>query len=110
MSASGVCSSFRATGDIKGDGQVFIDTFPNSDVPSFSKAHTTITHQEGRPDVHRGGALRPLQPADPHFPHNFVDHCVITGGTGIYAGATGTIQEVGTFDFTDNLGQLEYYG
>ena len=46
----------------------------------------------------------------PHFTHNFVDLCVITGGTGIYAGASGKIQEVGTYDFTENLGELEYYG
>ena len=35
---------------------------------------------------------------------------MITGGTGIYAGATGYIQEVGTFDFAANLGELEYFG
>ena len=39
-----------------------------------------------------------------------MDECIITGGTGIYAGATGYIQEVGTFDFAANLGELEYYG
>ena len=42
--------------------------------------------------------------------HAFVDLCVITGGTGMYAGATGYIQEVGTFDFAANLGRLDYYG
>ena len=30
--------------------------------------------------------------------------------TGIYAGATGYIQEEGTFDFANNVGQLEYQG
>ena len=42
--------------------------------------------------------------------HGFVDECIITGGTGIYEGATGYIQEVGTFDFAANLGELEYTG
>ena len=42
--------------------------------------------------------------------HAFVDLCLINGGTGMYAGATGYIQEVGTFDFAANQRQLEYYG
>ena len=110
LSSSGVCSRFTAKGDIKGDGLVFIDTFPNNDVPSFSKAHTTITTKKGNLTCTEA-ALFDLSNLDvPHFPHNFVDLCVITGGTGIYAGATGTIQEVGTYDFTDNVGELEYYG
>ena len=110
LSASGVCSRFKATGDIRGDGLVFIDTFPNNDVPSFSKAHTTITTKKGNLTCTEAALFDLSNMQVPHFPHNFVDLCVITGGTGIYAGATGTIQEVGTYDFTDNLGELEYYG
>jgi hypothetical protein len=105
QSASAVCSRFTATGDIKGDGLVFIDTFPNNDVPSFSKAHTVIHTKKGDLTCTEA-ALFDLQGAD----HAFVDECIITGGTGDYAGATGYIQEVGTFDFANNLGELEYFG
>ena len=107
-SATGVCSSFDAKGDIKGDGLVSIDTFPPPAArrPAYSEAHTVIHDQEGRPDLHGGGALRPDQAPITRF----VDECIITGGTGIYAGATGYIQEVGTFDFAANLGELEYFG
>jgi hypothetical protein len=110
LSASGVCSRFTARGDIKGDGLVFIDTFPNNDVPSFSKAHTTITTKKGNLTCTEAALFDLSNLNVPHFPHTFVDECIITGGTGIYGGATGAIQEVGTYDFTDNLGELEYYG
>jgi hypothetical protein len=107
QSASGVCSRFMAKGDIKGDGLVFIDTFPNNDVPSYSKAHTTVTTKDGI-FACTEAALFDLQGED----HAFVDECIIDGAhsTGIYAGATGYVQEVGTFDFASNVGQLEYSG
>ena len=107
LSASGVCSRFTARGDIKGDGLVFIDTFPNNDVPSFSKAHTTVTTKHGILACTEA-ALFDLQGED----HAFVDECIIDGAasTGVYAGASGYIQEVGTFDFASNVGQLEYTG
>ena len=34
----------------------------------------------------------------------------LRGGTGTYDGASGYIQEVGTFDFAANRGELDYYG
>jgi hypothetical protein len=107
LSASGVCSRFTATGDIKGDGLVFIDTFPSNDVPSYSKAHTTVVTKKGT-FACTEAALFDLQGAD----HAFVDECIIDGAksTGIYAGATGYIQEEGTFDFANNVGELEYQG
>jgi hypothetical protein len=107
LSASGVCSRFTARGDIKGDGLVFIDTFPSNDVPSYSKAHTTVVTKKGT-FACTEAALFDLQGAD----HAFVDECIIDGAhsTGIYAGATGYIQEEGTFDFANNVGQLEYQG
>jgi hypothetical protein len=104
-SASGVCSRFVAKGDIRGDGLVFIDTFPNQDSPSFSKAHTVITTKNGQLMCHEA-ALFDLAGED----HAFVDECIVDGGTGDYAGATGYIQEVGTFDFDNNVGELDYYG
>jgi len=104
-SATGVCSSFTATGNIKGDGKVFVDTFPTNEQISISRAHTVITTKKGNLTCTEG-ALFDLFGAE----HAFVDLCVITGGTGIYAGATGYIQEVGTFDFAANRGQLEYFG
>ena len=105
QSASGVCSRFEVKGDFRGDGLVFIDTFPNQDSPSFSKAHTVITTKNGQLRCHEA-ALFDLQGDD----HAFVDECIIDGGTGDYTGATGYIQEVGTFDFANNVGQLDYYG
>jgi hypothetical protein len=105
LSSSGVCSRFEASGNVRGDGLVFIDTFPNQDSPSFSKAHTVITTDRGNLMCHEA-ALFDLVGAD----HAFVDLCIVDGGTGDYAGASGYIQEVGTFDFTNNVGQLDYYG
>jgi hypothetical protein len=104
-SATGVCSRFESKGDIKGDGVVFIDTFPAGFPLATSDAHTVITTKKGELRCSER-AIFDLQGAD----HAFVDLCLITGGTGIYAGATGYIQEVGTFDFASNLGELEYYG
>ena len=104
-SASGACSRFTATGDLRGDGVVFVDTFPSRDVPSFSKAHTVIHTKDGDLTCTEA-ALFDGAGED----HAFVDLCIVTGGTGIYAGATGYIQEVGTFDFAANLGELEYFG
>ena len=106
QSTSGVCSRFEASGNIRGDGLVFIDTFPDQDSPSHSKAHTVITTKNGSQLMCHEAALFDLAGAD----HAFVDECIIDGGTGDYAGATGYIQEVGTFDFANNVGQLDYYG
>lgn len=102
-SVTGICSSFTATGDIKGDGIVNIDTPPDAD--GISKAHTVIHTKKGDLTCHEA-AVFDVAGAD----HAFVDLCLINGGTGMYAGATGYIQEVGTFDFAANQGQLEYYG
>jgi hypothetical protein len=104
-SVTGICSRFTAKGDIKGEGVVFIDTAPSPDPISFSKAHTVIHTKKGDLTCTEA-ALFDFPGAD----HAFVDLCVITGGTGKYAGATGYIQEVGTFDFASNQGQLEYFG
>jgi hypothetical protein len=102
-SVTGVCSSFTAIGDIKGDGIVNVDTSP---IPSgISKAHTVIHTKNGDLTCNEAAVFDVVGPD-----HAFVDLCVISGGTGIYAGATGYIQEVGTFDFAANLGQLDYYG
>lgn len=109
-SATGVCSSFTATGDIKGAGTVFIDTFP-APYPTaqsrslVSAAHTIIKTKKG--DL----TCTELAIFDaPRPDHPFVDLCIITGGTGFYEGATGYIQESGTFDFAANRGNLEYIG
>ena len=105
QSSSGVCSRFTATGDLKGDGLVFIDTFPSQDSPSYSKAHTTITTKKGVFTCHEA-ALFDLQGPD----HAFVDECIIDGGTGVYAGTTGYIQEIGQFDFAINVGEADVTG
>jgi len=102
-SAIGLCSVFQAKGVIKGSGIVYIDTQPNAD--GYSKAHTVITTKKGTLTCHEQ-AVFDIVGAD----HPFVDLCLIDGGTGAYQGATGYIQEVGTFDFASDLGQLDYYG
>ena len=102
-SVTQVCSSFNATGDIKGDGVVNVDTYP--DANGISKAHTVIHTRKGDLTCSEW-AVFDVSPGD----HPFVDLCLINGGTGKYDGATGYIQEVGTFDFANNVGQLDYYG
>jgi hypothetical protein len=110
QSATGVCSTFTATGDLKGEGLVFIDTFP-APYPTpqsrslVSAAHTIITTNKGDLTCSELAVFDAPRPD-----HPFVDLCIITGGTGIYEGATGYIQEVGTFDFASNRGELEYTG
>jgi hypothetical protein len=102
-SPTGVCSRFVATGSIKGDGLVSVDTFPTAD--GLSKAHTIIHTRKGDLTCSEWAIFDVA-----HADHAFVDLCLITGGTGEYAGASGYIQEVGTFDFASNVGQLEYFG
>jgi hypothetical protein len=109
-SATGVCSKFTATGDIKGEGTVFIDTFPTPyPTPQsrslVSAAHTIIVTKKGNLTCTELAIFDAPRPD-----HPFVDQCIITGGTGIYEGATGYIQEFGTFDFASNRGELEYVG
>jgi hypothetical protein len=102
-SPTGVCSSFTATGSIQGEGVVSVDSLPNAE--GISRAHTVITTKKGELRCNEQ-ALFDLVGAD----HAFVDLCVITGGTGAYEGATGYIQEVGTFDFATNHGEIQYFG
>jgi hypothetical protein len=104
-SPTGVCSSFTAIGSIQGEGLVSVDTFPTPEAISISRAHTVITTDKGELRCSEA-AIFDLFGSD----HAFVDLCVITGGTGAYEGASGYIQEVGTFDFVANRGELEYYG
>jgi hypothetical protein len=103
QSVTGVCSRFTSQGVIKGEGVVFVDTFPTAD--GISKAHTVIHTRQGNLFCSEVAAFD-LAGAD----HAFVDLCVISGGTGRYEGASGYFQEVGTFDFAANLGQARYYG
>jgi hypothetical protein len=100
-----VCSQFDASGAINGHGIVTIDTFPDPTKFGYSEAHTVITTNKGELHCHEA-ALFDLVGGD----HPFVDLCLIDGGTGIYAGASGYIQEAGTFDFVHDLGQLDYSG
>ena len=102
-SRTGVCSSFTATGIINGDGVVFIDTRP--DANGISQAHTVIHTNKGDLTCSEF-AIFNLTRGD----HPFVDLCMITGGTGRYARASGYIQENGTFDFASNQGEADYSG
>jgi len=102
-STTGVCSSFTSIGAITGEGTVFIDTFPTAE--GISQAHTVIRTHKG--DLHCSeAAVFDLAGSD----HAFVDLCLINGGTGAYTGASGYIQEVGTFDFASNRGLARYFG
>ena len=111
-SVTGICSSFRATGSINGDGIVQIDTPPDAD--GISKAHTVVHTAKGDLAC-REAAVFDVRP--PLLGEKaFVDLCLIDGdaSTGMYAGASGYIQEVGIFDFKAppdvSVGQLDYYG
>ena len=104
----GVCSDFEAIGDIKGDGHVVVDTFPDQTKFGYSEAHTVIHSSKG--DLHCHEAALFSAP-DATGVASFVDMCLIDAdGTGVYAGASGYIQEVGTFDFVAKVGNLDYYG
>jgi hypothetical protein len=93
---------------LKGEGVVRVESIPSPVVGSigFSQAKTVIETKKGDIECEVEGALFDLAGAD----HAFVDLCLITGGTGVYEGASGYIQEVGTFDFTTNHGEVEYFG
>jgi len=108
QSPVGVCSTFEANGAIQGDGFVVVDTFPLFDPKAlgFSEAHTVITTAKGDLHCHEAALFDLLVNDD----HPFVDLCVIDGNdsTGDYFGATGYIQEVGTFPGT--VGSLDFYG
>jgi hypothetical protein len=103
-SATGVCSRFTSSGSIIGDGVVFVDTPPSAD--GISKAHTVITTVDGDLTCSETAVFD----LTPESDHAFVDLCIIDGGTGRYAGATGYIQESGTFDFETNVGAASYVG
>jgi hypothetical protein len=106
----GVCSTFNAIGSFNGDGFVVVDTFPDQNNFGFSKAHTVIHTSKGDLHCHEA-ALFSAPGADGIA--SFVDMCLIDAdGTGLYAGASGYIQESGTFDFfaTPPVGNLTYQG
>ena len=102
-SVTTVCSRFTISGSIQGSGIVFVDTFPSAD--GESHAHTVIQTKFGELRCHEI-AIFDLIDVD----HGFVDLCKVDGGTGRYEGATGYIQEVGTFDFASNVGGGHYHG
>ena len=105
--ASFVCSAFEARGSFNGPGLVTVENFSPAFQPpeAVSRAHTVIHDIYG--DVFCNElAIFDLGPGD----HPFVDLCLITGGTGRYVGARGYIQEVGTFNFEINRGDLHYHG
>ena len=88
-SATGVCSTFTATGDIKGTGTVFIDTFPTPyPTPQsrslVSAAHTIIETKKGNLTCTELAVFDAPRPD-----HPFVDLCIITGGTGYLRGRDG---------------------
>jgi hypothetical protein len=103
------CSTFDASGEINGEGLVVVDTLPQRTDFGYSEAHTVITTKKGELHCHEAALFsRPSPP--PELISSFVDMCLIDGGTGIYDGAKGHIQEVGTFDFGAGVGELDYYG
>ena len=109
-SVTQVCSSFVASGSFQGSGVVDVDTFPDAST-GFSKAHTMITTSKGVLWCDDATIVQP-KPTDGQTVRAVVDLCMIDPGssTGIYAGATGYVQEVGTVDFATGVGSLNYYG
>jgi hypothetical protein len=112
-----VCSSFNAVGSFTGPGVATIDTFPTGYPRALSDAHTVITTKKGELHCTETAIFDLTDVPPPPTPpppgdHAFVDLCLINGkdSTGVYAGAKGYIQEVGTFDFSLNLGEIDYYG
>ena len=118
----GVCSTFEANGEIKGDGYVIVDTFPTGEF-GFSQAHTVIHTKKGDLRCHEAALF--VYPPDSDGVSPLMDICLIDGtttaqhqgSTGIYAGASGFIQETGTFTYTDitvfppvGEGSLDYTG
>lgn len=102
-----VCSAFESRGVFNGPGMVVVENFSDDfEFPeAVSRAHTVIHDIYG--DVFCDDlAIFDLGPGD----HPFVDQCIITGGTGRYAGASGYIQEVGVFSFEANRGDAHYHG
>jgi len=109
QSPVGFCSTFDSTGSLNGDGFVVVDTFPDFTKNGYSEAHTVIHTDKGDFRCHEAALFGP---AGPDRVSPFVDLCLIGGGTGIYAGATGYIEEAGIFDFNQQppVGQLDYDG
>jgi hypothetical protein len=71
----------------------------------FVVDHTFITPQ-GELSAPGTGVLSPIAP--PVYLVN--EHCVVTGGTGAYAGATGNIDIHGIIDFSTGQFSFAYHG
>ena len=102
----GICTEGTLTGALKGTFSFTATTLtPSADTPTtgvmFYTGDITLTTRDGVVFCKDAGAF------DVNAPGAVSSVCSITGGTGEFAGASGTIQFVGTFTLADG-GDGEY--
>ena len=102
----GICTEGTLTGALKGTFSFTATSLtPSADSPTtgvmFYTGDITLTTRDGVLFCKDAGAF------DVNAPGAVSSVCSITGGTGEFAGASGTIQFLGTFTFADG-GDGEY--
>ena len=102
----GICTDGTLTGALKGTFSFTATSLtPSADSPTtgvmFYTGDITLTTRDGLLFCKDAGAF------DVNAPGAVSSVCSITGGTGEFAGASGTIQFLGTFTFADG-GDGEY--
>jgi hypothetical protein len=102
----GICTVGRLTGGIQGDLEFTITSLTPAEPPGvlLFTATSTIHTTEGDIFCADSGSFNTAQGSAGEGVHL----CVITGGTGEYAGASGYLQEM--FHFQGTVGQGEYRG
>lgn len=102
----GICTVGRLTGGIQGDLDFGITSVTPAEPPGVLHftATSTIRTREGDIFCADSGSFNTASGSDGEGVHL----CVITGGTGEFAGASGYLQE--TFHFRGSVGQGDYRG
>lgn len=101
-----ICTRGVYTGTIRGSFEFAITSLTPTDLPNVQSfaGHSTIHTAKGDLRCADSGSFN----ADPNSSGEGVHLCVITGGTGRYAGATGYLQE--RLHFVGTEGQGIYVG
>ncbi len=99
-----LCTAGRFTGVINGDFVFTATSFTPSNVPGIFFYDGTIVVRTSRGELRcaDAGSVGLFDPTGP-----LVELCEITGGTGDWAGTTGTLRIHGTFTFAD--GGYDHY-
>ena len=111
-SMTGVCIQGLYSGVLQGAFSTAVDTFvPNAEVPAVPYAQFTATSTLDVRLAGRAGTLvvRNVGAVRLDASGEIVDLQSIVGGTGGFAGASGTMTAVGTFSFAEG-GRSEYGG